>query len=51
KALACPRTHPTSLDRLLETTQLPIAIASSGLLELELLGLITQTPGMHYTAP
>jgi DNA processing protein len=43
--------EPLSLDRLLEATQLPIATASSGLLELELLGLITTTPGMTYTTP
>ncbi len=43
--------EPTSLDRILETTQLPITTVSSGLLELELLGLITTTPGMTYTTP
>jgi DNA processing protein len=43
--------EPLSLDRILEATQLPITTASSGLLELELLGLITTTPGMTYTSP
>jgi DNA processing protein len=40
--------EPLNLDRILELTNLPIATVSSGLIELELLGLISQTPGMSY---
>lgn len=37
-----------SFDRLVQAAEQPAAAVSSGLLQLELLGLITQQPGMRY---
>ncbi len=39
---------PISFDELVTSSQLPVATVSSILLQLELLGLVTQLPGMHY---
>jgi DNA processing protein len=40
--------QPVSFDELVARAQLSAASVSSGLLELELLGLVTQLPGMRY---
>ena len=39
---------PVSFDELVSKSQLPVATISSGLIHLELLGLVTQLPGMRY---
>jgi DNA processing protein len=39
---------PTSFDEIVSRSQLPAANISSTLLQLELLGLVTQLPGMRY---
>jgi DNA processing protein len=39
---------PISFDELVISSQLPVAAVSSILLQLELLGLVTQLPGMRY---
>ncbi|WP_309729560.1 DNA-processing protein DprA [Chamaesiphon sp. OTE_75_metabat_556] len=39
---------PIGLDELVSNSQLPVAMVSSILLQLELLGLVTQLPGMRY---
>ncbi|WP_310489530.1 DNA-processing protein DprA [Chamaesiphon sp. VAR_69_metabat_338] len=39
---------PISFDELVTSSQLPVATVSSILLQLELLGLVTQLPGMRY---
>jgi DNA processing protein len=39
---------PISFDELIANSQLPVATVSSILLQLELLGLVTQLPGMRY---
>jgi DNA processing protein len=39
---------PISFDELVTRSQLPVATVSSILLQLELLGLVTQLPGMRY---
>lgn len=36
------------LDLIVQTTGLPIALVSSGLLQLELMGIVQQDPGMRY---
>ncbi|WP_373546389.1 DNA-processing protein DprA [Chamaesiphon sp.] len=41
-------TSPTSFDEIVSRCQLPVANVSATLLELELLGLVTQLPGMRY---
>jgi DNA processing protein len=39
---------PTSFDEIVSKSQLPVATISSSLIHLELLGLVTQLPGMRY---
>jgi DNA processing protein len=39
---------PTNFDSIVAQTQLPAATVSSSLIQLELLGLVTQLPGMRY---
>lgn len=39
---------PISFDEIVASSQLPVAMVSSILLQLELLGLVTQLPGMRY---
>ncbi len=39
---------PVSFDEIVSKSQLPVATISSGLIHLELLGLVTQLPGMRY---
>ena len=41
-------TSPASFDEIVSRCQLPVANVSASLLELELLGLVTQLPGMRY---
>jgi DNA processing protein len=41
-------TEPCSFDSIIDRSNLPISIVSSALLQLELLGLVTQLPGMRY---
>lgn len=41
-------TDPVSFDAIVQHTNLPAATISSALLQLELLGLVTQLPGMRY---
>ena len=41
-------TSPASFDEIVSRCQLPVANVSAILLELELLGLVTQLPGMRY---
>lgn len=40
--------RPTNLDEIVARCQLPVATVSGILLQLELLGLVTQLPGMRY---
>jgi DNA processing protein len=40
--------EPSNFDSIVSLSQLPVATVSSTLLELELLGLVTQLPGMRY---
>jgi DNA processing protein len=40
--------QPINFDEIVSSTQLSAATVSSGLLELELLGFVTQLPGMRY---
>ena len=40
--------EPTNFDTIVSTAQLPAATVSSSLLHLELLGLVSQLPGMRY---
>jgi DNA processing protein len=40
--------QPSSFDRIVTQSQLAVATVSSVLLQLELLGLVTQLPGMRY---
>jgi DNA processing protein len=39
---------PVNFDEIVSKSQLPVATVSSGLVHLELLGLVTQLPGMRY---
>jgi DNA processing protein len=39
---------PITFDEIVSKSQLPVATVSSGLIQLELLGLVTQLPGMRY---
>jgi DNA processing protein len=39
---------PVTFDAIVSASQLPVATISSGLIQLELLGLVTQLPGMRY---
>jgi DNA processing protein len=39
---------PVNFDEIVSKSQLPVATVSSGLIHLELLGLVTQLPGMRY---
>lgn len=41
-------TDPTNFDEIVFKSQLPVASVSSMLIQLELLGLVTQLPGMRY---
>ncbi|MBE9202332.1 DNA-protecting protein DprA [Synechocystis salina LEGE 06099] len=40
--------EPTALDQIVAVTALPIGDVSAGLLQLEILGLVSQEPGMRY---
>ena len=40
--------RPTNLDEIVARCQIPVATVSGILLQLELLGLVTQLPGMRY---
>ncbi|MBW4442636.1 MAG: hypothetical protein KME10_15650 [Plectolyngbya sp. WJT66-NPBG17] len=41
--------HPSvPFDLIVQTTEMPTSRVSSSLLQLELLGLVTQVPGMRY---
>ncbi len=40
--------EPVNFDTIVDRTQLPAATVSSSLIQLELLGLVTQLPGMRY---
>jgi DNA processing protein len=46
--LATVTTEPTPFDSIVEQAGLDTATVSSSLLQLELLGLVTQLPGMRY---
>lgn len=48
QVLAVLNFEPLSLDSIVRETQLSMAIVSSALLQLELLGLVSQVPGMRY---
>ncbi|MFZ4666634.1 MAG: DNA-processing protein DprA [Prochlorotrichaceae cyanobacterium] len=48
KVLEVLNFEPISLDRIVQDTQLPMPIVSSALLQLELMALVSQVPGMRY---
>lgn len=48
QVLAAVTTQPTSFDLVVEKSNLTPGIVSASLLQLELLGLVTQLPGMRY---
>lgn len=48
KILAAVQEEPTALDQIVAVTALAIGDVSAGLLQLEILGLVSQEPGMRY---